>query len=136
MEAAGGVVKNEKGDILIIFRNGKWDLPKGKIDGKKETHRQAAIREVQEETGLKTVKIIKPLATTYHIYIRHKRLILKPTFWFEMFALSTSKLKPETRENISIATWVEEEEMAEVQKNTFASLKEIFMSPTLYRPGI
>ena len=125
IDAAGGVVKNEKGDILAIFRSGKWDLPKGKIDGKRETHRQAALREVQEETGLKTVKIVAPLITTYHIYCRKERLILKPTYWFEMFAESSNKLKPQAKENISIVTWVEEEELAEIQKNTYSSLKDV-----------
>ena len=136
IEAAGGVVKNERGEILTIFRNGKWDLPKGKIEGKKETHRQAAIREVQEETGLKSVNIVAPLVNTYHIYVRKERLILKPTYWFEMFAESTNKLKPQTKENISIVTWVEAEEMAEVQRNTYSSLKELFALPILYPPEI
>lgn len=136
IEAAGGVVKNEKGEILTIFRNGKWDLPKGKIEGKKETHRQAALREVQEETGIKSLTVVAPLMTTYHIFARKERLILKPTYWFEMFADSSNKLKPQTKENISIVTWVEEEEMAEVQRHTYASLKEIFTLPQWYRPEI
>ena len=134
VEAAGGIVKNERGEILTIFRNGKWDLPKGKID-KKETHKEAALREVKEETGLKTVRIISPLITTYHIYVRKERLVLKPTYWFEMFAESSNKLKPETKENISIATWVDAEEMTEVQRNTYTSLAEIFILPQLYPPG-
>jgi 8-oxo-dGTP pyrophosphatase MutT (NUDIX family) len=132
-EAAGGVVKNEKGEILVIFRGGKWDLPKGKIEGKKETHRQAALREVQEETGLKNVKIVAPLITTYHIYIRKERLILKPTYWFEMFADSSNKLTPQSKEDISIVTWVEEEELKEIQKNTYSSLKDVFTLPQLYQ---
>ena len=136
INAAGGVVKNEKGEILTIYRNGKWDLPKGKIEKRKETHRKAAVREVQEETGLKTVKIVRPLVTTYHIYCKRKRLILKLTYWFEMFAESSNKLKPQSRENISIVTWVDDEEMADVQKHTYASLRDIFTLSQSYQPGI
>jgi ADP-ribose pyrophosphatase YjhB (NUDIX family) len=136
IEAAGGVVRNEKNEILVIFRSGKWDLPKGKIDKRKETIRQAALREVQEETGLKTLKITRKLMTTYHLYFRKEKMILKPTFWFEMFAESSNKLVPEIKENISLVAWVSKEEIPGILENTYHSLEELFTLPQLYRPEI
>jgi ADP-ribose pyrophosphatase YjhB (NUDIX family) len=136
LEAAGGVVRNEKNEILVIFRNGKWDLPKGKIDKRKETISQAALREVQEETGLKELTITRKLMTTYHLYFRKEKMILKPTCWFEMFAESSNKLVPETKENISLVAWVNKEEIPAILKNTYHSLEELFNLPRIYQPGI
>ena len=136
LEAAGGVVRNEKNEILVIFRNGKWDLPKGKIDKRKETFKQAALREVQEETGLKTLNITGKLMTTYHLYFRKEKMILKPTYWFEMFAESSSKLVPEAKENISMVSWVNKDDISGILKNTYHSLEELFNHPRLYQPGI
>jgi 8-oxo-dGTP pyrophosphatase MutT (NUDIX family) len=136
LEAAGGVVRNEKSEILVIFRNGKWDLPKGKIDNRKETIRQAALREVREETGIIALSITGKLLTTYHLYFRKEKMILKPTYWFEMFAESSSKLVPEVKENISQVAWVKKEEIPGILQNTYHSLKELFSLPPLYQPGI
>ena len=135
IDAAGGVVFNEKNEILVIFRSGKWDLPKGKID-KNETIRDAALREVMEETGLENVEVKGKLMTTHHIYIRKGRMILKPTHWFEMHAHSSSKLDPEIREDISLVTWKSREEMPELLRNTYHSLEDLFNLPRLCRPGI
>ena len=136
IEAAGGVVRNEKNEILVIFRNGKWDLPKGKIDMRKESIKQAALREVKEETGIKALLIKRKLMTTYHIFFRKERMILKPTYWFEMFAESSSKLVPEAKENISRVIWVNKEEIPGILQNTYHSLEELFNLPHLYQPGI
>jgi ADP-ribose pyrophosphatase YjhB (NUDIX family) len=135
IEAAGGVVMNEKNEILVIFRSGKWDLPKGKID-KNESIRNAALREVMEETGLEHLAITGKLMITYHIYIRKERMILKPTHWFEMQAESTSELKPETREDISLVTWKSREEIPVLLRNTYHSLEDLFNLPRLCQPGI
>ena len=136
LEAAGGVVRNEKNEILVIFRSGKWDLPKGKLDKRKETFKQAALREVQEETGLKALTIKGKLMTTYHLYFRKEKMILKPTYWFEMFAESSNKLIPEVKENISLVAWVNKEEIPGILKNTYHSLEDLFILPQLYQPGI
>ncbi len=136
IEAAGGVVKNENNEILVIFRNGKWDLPKGKIEKDKETFKQAAIREVQEETGLKTLNITGKLMTTYHLYFKKERMVLKPTYWFEMFAESSNRLTPAETENISMVAWVKKEDLPGILSNTYNSLKELFSLPKLYQPGI
>src|SRR5690606_3640344 len=80
--AGGGKVYNDKGEILFIYRNDKWDLPKGKIEGI-ETIEETALREVMEETGVAGLKIVKPLETTYHIFKRNGRYKIKITYWFE-----------------------------------------------------
>ena len=136
IEAAGGMVRNEKNEILVIFRNGKWDLPKGKIDMRKESIKQAALREVKEETGIKALLIKRKLMTTYHIYFRKERMILKPTYWFGMHAHSSSKLVPEHKEDITLAAWKKKEEIPDLLKNTYNSLRELFMLPQLYQPKI
>ena len=127
IEAAGGVVKNEKDEILVIFRNGKWDLPKGKIEKDRESTTEAAVREVKEETGLRKVSIGKKLMTTHHLYFRKDRMVLKPTQWFEMFADSSSRFKPDKKENITLVKWVNKKEMGEILSNTYASLKDLFI---------
>jgi ADP-ribose pyrophosphatase YjhB (NUDIX family) len=134
IEAAGGVVRNENNEILVIFRNGKWDLPKGKIEKRKETFKQAAIREVQEETGLKTLNITGKLMTTYHLYFRKERMVLKPTYWFEMFAESSNKLIPGETENISMVAWMKKEDLPGILSNTYNSLKELFSLLKLHQP--
>ena len=82
--AGGGKVLNSEGRILFIFRNGKWDLQKGKAENK-ETIDQTALREVEEETGVEDLKITKPLEITYHIFKRNDKYFIKKTYWFEMF---------------------------------------------------
>ena len=82
-EAAGGIVRNEVEETLLIFRRGKWDLPKGKIDYD-ESPEEAAIREVKEECGLKNVELGKELAATFHTYPQDGKRVLKKTHWFRM----------------------------------------------------
>lgn len=108
VEAAGGIVFNEHQEILFIFRRGSWDLPKGKIDPG-ETIKEAAIREVQEEVGLKTVTIDSQLDITHHTYKDSgKKRILKRTYWFVMRTTET-ELTPQAEEDIEIATWMSAE---------------------------
>src|ERR1044071_5972343 len=83
VQAAGGLVTNDKDEILIIFRRGKWDLPKGKLD-EGEKLEDCAIREVEEETGLKNVKLYSPLTVTFHTYHEGTKFILKESHWFMM----------------------------------------------------
>ncbi|MGB1451658.1 MAG: NUDIX hydrolase, partial [Marinirhabdus sp.] len=91
VEAAGGLVFNQKKEILFIKRNNKWDLPKGKIE-KNETHEAAAIREVVEETGVQDLKINRFIAQTYHVFKRSGKFKLKVTYWYEMHTGYTGKL--------------------------------------------
>ena len=120
--AGGGKVYNDNGDILFIFRNGKWDLPKGKAEGK-ETVDQTAIREVEEETGVKGLKISKPLEMTYHIFKRNGRYRIKITYWFEMKTSYTGKLTAQEKEGITKVAWLNREQTQEALKNSYANIK-------------
>lgn len=126
--AAGGLVKSREG-YLFILRNGKWDLPKGKIHVG-ESYKDAAIREVKEETGLQQVKIIQSLPSTWHIYFskyeeQGSKPVLKETKWFLMEAAPEQVLVPETVEDIETARWFSPTELESVLKNTYASLSEM-----------
>jgi 8-oxo-dGTP pyrophosphatase MutT (NUDIX family) len=121
VEAAGGVVRNDKGEYLFIFRNGKWDLPKGKIE-KGESVRAAAIREVEEECGISGLSIVKELKTSYHTYLVGNKSILKPTYWFEMMCSDSSCLKPQTEEGITEVKWFRPADFDSIKKNTFPSI--------------
>ncbi len=127
IEAAGGLVKNKKGEYLFIFRNGKWDLPKGKIE-KREKIKTAAIREVEEECGISGLTIIRELPTTYHTYFMEEKAILKPTYWFEMICNDSSALIPQIEEGITDAQWVATKQLKKVLNNTFESVKEVIKS--------
>lgn len=121
VEAAGGLVKNENGSYLFIFRNGKWDLPKGKIE-KGETIRDAAVREVEEECGINGLTILKELPTTYHTYTLGNNAVLKPTYWFEMKCSGHPELVPQTEEGITEVKWMNAAELETVRENTFPSI--------------
>lgn len=123
--AAGGKVTNIEEKILFIFRLGKWDLPKGKVEVG-ETLKQAAIREVEEECGITHLTILRHLKDTYHIYELNDKLVLKQSVWYEMKTNDTSELVPQTEENITDARWMTDEEIQqEVLNNTYPSIKEI-----------
>ena len=95
--AAGGKILNSKSDTLFIYRNDKWDLPKGKFE-QNELLSETAIREVIEETGIKGVSIKKPLDITYHIFKMDDEYRLKITYWFEMFSDYSGKFTPQLNE--------------------------------------
>ena len=120
--AGGGKAYNDKGEILFIYRNDKWDLPKGKVDGK-ETIEATALREVEEETGVKDLKIVKPLEITYHIFKRNGRHRIKITHWFEMKTTFTGKLRPEEKEGITKAKWLNPEQVEKALENSYANIK-------------
>lgn len=104
VEAAGGCVW--AGDkLLCIYRLDKWDLPKGKIE-KGEGVKEAALREVEEETQVTNLKVVDTLPTTYHTYLDRKgRRVLKPTYWFQMTA-KEQEVVPQTEEGIVKVEWV------------------------------
>ena len=123
--AGGGIVKNEKGEVLLIYRRGKWDLPKGKAEGN-ETIEETAVREVQEECALKRVMAKKEFSRTYHIYKMKTGYVLKETVWFEMLADSSEMIKPQEQEDISDVRWVPPNELPGFADETYASLRELF----------
>jgi 8-oxo-dGTP pyrophosphatase MutT (NUDIX family) len=124
IQAAGGLVQNEKNEILIIFRRGKWDLPKGKLD-KGEKLENCAVREVEEETGLLNVQLISPLTITYHTYHEGARFILKESHWYKMKVKGDQKLVPQTIEDIHDIKWVAAGNLDMYLQNTYPSVKDV-----------
>ena len=120
--AAGGVVINDKNEILFIFRDEKWDLPKGKAE-KNENITQTAMREVKEETGVKNLIIVKPAEKTYHIFKRAKKNYLKETYWFKMKTSYDKKLIPQISEGITRVEWISKEKIPSIMKNTYQNIK-------------
>ena len=120
--AAGGKVVNNKSEILFIYRNKKWDLPKGKAE-KNENISQTALREVKEETGIKNLSIIKPLEKTYHIFKRGGKNYLKTTYWFEMKSDFNGKFKPQKKEGITRVEWIGIENLSSVLPKSYANIR-------------
>jgi 8-oxo-dGTP pyrophosphatase MutT (NUDIX family) len=125
--AAGGLLRNGRDEVLVIFRRGKWDLPKGKLE-KGETPRQAAIREVEEECGLKGIEIGDLLETTFHIYEDKGVYILKRTDWFNMMYTGSAEPSPRTQEDITETRWIRSSATEQLFSNTYASIIEVFRS--------
>ena len=124
VQAAGGLVTNKNGEILMIFRRNRWDLPKGKLD-KGETLEQCAVREVAEETGLKNIALQQPLLVTYHTYHESGKFILKESHWYTMKISDAQVLVPQAEEQIADARWVQKTQLAELLNNTFPSVKDV-----------
>lgn len=124
IRAAGGIVRNEKGEILMIFRRGKWDFPKGKVEAG-EDNATAALREVREETGV-TARITEGKAISiFHTYDTYGPKMLKETVWFPMRALSEQNLTPQTEEEIAQAVWIPAEKINELLQASYTSLQEL-----------
>ncbi|MCS6930226.1 MAG: NUDIX domain-containing protein [Saprospiraceae bacterium] len=123
VEAAGGLVTNAKGQLLVLFRRGRWDLPKGKIDPG-ETPEQAALREVREETGLTHLELGPFVGYTWHIYRQGSERFLKRTAWYRMHT-STTHTTPQIEEDIEAIRWVNPEKWLEEEQNIYPNLREI-----------
>ena len=128
IRAAGGLVINEKEEILLIFRRNFWDLPKGKIEYK-ELISIAAKREITEETGLKKLKIIKKLKHTEHEYYNPftQSLVIKNTVWFLMKGDSNEPLIPQIEEDICFAKWVPQSQLKYYLNLTHANIKSLIL---------
>lgn len=124
IEAAGGLVKNEEGHYLFIFRRGKWDLPKGKIEIG-ENVKDAAVREVEEECGIKVKQIGRIICKTYHVYELYDELIFKQTTWYHMCAMNQTNLIPQTEEGITDVCWLSVKDMNLVKQNIYPSIQEV-----------
>lgn len=124
IEAAGGLVINPEGEMLFIRRLGKWDLPKGKME-KGESREESAVREIEEETGLRDVELVQFINTTYHIYVeRNGEKILKCTHWFEMNFNGEDTSKPQIEEGITEVAWKNTTQIEdEVFPSTFQNIK-------------
>ena len=122
VEAAGGLVEHTDGRYLFIYRNDKWDLPKGKIE-KNEVIIDAAIREVTEETGVGDLMVTKPLNTTYHVFNSKGKFKLKKTYWFLMKSNYNAPLVPQEEENIQAAVWRPRADFPLLMENAYENIK-------------
>ncbi|MEI8110995.1 MAG: NUDIX domain-containing protein [Chitinophagia bacterium] len=126
IEAGGGLVLNERGYLLMIYRRGYWDLPKGKRDPG-EAIETCAVREVEEETGLSEVQLLKPVGETVHHY--HDPFTNLPTqkitYWYSMYATSSQPLIPQSSEDITDIRWVSATELPHLLEQSFPTIREI-----------
>jgi 8-oxo-dGTP pyrophosphatase MutT (NUDIX family) len=130
VEAAGGLVKSKKDGYLFIFRNGKWDLPKGKLE-KGEKPKEGAVREVEEECGISIDECGKKIVNTYHVYTLKGAVVLKKTYWFKMKYDGKAKLKPQIEEGITEVRWMGKKDINLVAGNTFPSIMDVLLERDL-----
>ena len=130
IKAAGGLVANSQGEFLFIFRHKKWDLPKGKVD-KGEKVKDAAVREVEEECGVKIAKRNDSICKTYHVYEMNGELILKRTSWYKMNVKGSPKLIPQVEEGITAAVWVAPQNIKVKIENTYPLIIDVLKSEKL-----
>ena len=126
VEAAGGLVKRTDNKLLFIFRNNKWDLPKGGVE-KKELIIDAAKREVKEETGVGDIIVQKKISETYHIFKKGKRFRLKKTYWFKMSTTYMGKTNPQTEEGIEKTKWVSYKNIEDILNDAFENIRIIVL---------
>lgn len=130
VDAGGGVVLNEKDELLMIYRRGKWDLPKGKRD-KGETMEDCALREVSEETGLQQLSLGEKVCDTYHAYYLYGKNQLKHTAWYIMHASAKEQLLPQAEENIEEVKWVAKNDLGQYTANTYEAIRDVLRSAGL-----
>lgn len=128
--AGGGVVLNDEGQLLMIHRLGHWDLPKGKVE-KGEDVAMCAIREVEEECGVKGLGITSKAVVTYHIHRRNGRKILKISHWYHMRTSYSGRLVPQVEEDIEKVKWVAPKKIAKKLDSTWPSVVEVIMRSDL-----
>ncbi len=124
IDAAGGVVLNEHDAVLMIYRRGKWDLPKGKCDDGEEIA-ECALREVSEETGLQQLKLGDKICDTYHVYAQYGENLLKRTAWYKMKGSVSETLTPQKEENIQEARWIAEKDMGPIVYKSYEAIREV-----------
>lgn len=126
IEAAGGIVENTaSNNLLFIYRDDLWDIPKGKIE-EGETPEIAAVREIQEECGLQNLRITKTLSPTYHVYHAYGDYWIKKTYWFKL-ETDEVDVKPQIAEGITSAKWFDPKQLVLIKQNTYASIKEVLV---------
>ena len=124
IDAAGGLVRNDEGQYLLIQRRGVWDLPKGKLeDG--ESLAECAVREVAEETGVEPLEAGALICATHHTYVLDGQLSIKNTYWFEMTHHGAACPVPQTEEEISRAEWMTRDEVAEACRDSYLSIRQV-----------
>lgn len=130
--AAGGLVRNDKDEVLMIFRRGKWDMPKGKLD-KGEKLEDCAVREVEEETGITKTKLLDPLTVTYHVYDEFGKHILKESHWYNMKSPGIQKPTPQHEEGITEIEWAGRARIDEMLKNSYPLIKDLLLDREIER---
>ncbi len=120
---AGGGVVAENGRIILIFRRKKWDLPKGKLK-KKETKKAGAIREVEEECGIK-VSLGDKICTTWHTYLKNGKYILKKTYWYQMGCVDDSQMIPQAEEEIEDVRWMDFDQTRQSLYNSYRTVRHV-----------
>ena len=135
LKAGGGLVKNELDEYLFIFRRGKWDLPKGKLD-EGETMKECALREVREETGLQEIALGERLLRTWHVYHGYGKHVLKQTTWYRMECPKDQALVPQTEEDIEEVGWFQRAHWSVVLENTFPSIVDVLGAEEAYNRQI
>jgi len=123
IRAGGGIVRNDENQFLFIFRKGKWDLPKGKLNEGEKT-KKAAVREVEEECGIKVSKLGDQLCKTWHVYEEKGQVVFKKTTWFNMKA-KRQNLVPQLEEGITEARWLASGDFNYIKENTFPLIRDI-----------
>jgi 8-oxo-dGTP pyrophosphatase MutT (NUDIX family) len=132
LRTGGGLVQNDSRQLLLIRRLGKWDLPKGKLDPG-ETTDAAALREVEEETGVRPLVLERPLIITYHTYEHRGDLILKENHWYLMRSSFTGEPVPQTEEDIEACIWADPEELQPYWAGMYPAVREVILSSGLSR---
>ena len=125
--AAGGLVRNSKCQVLFIYRNDKWDLPKGKRESS-ESLEEAALREVMEETGIGSLDIQYKLGKTYHIFKRKGEMRLKTTHWYEMTSDDLGPFSPQLEEGITDVVWLNQEQQEVALRNSYRNIRQLFVT--------
>lgn len=128
--AAGGLVENDQNELLFIYRNKRWDLPKGHVEPG-EDYESAAIREVEEETGVQNLVIKSFLTTTYHVFKRKGEFRLKVTYWYKMATDYKGDLAPQIKEGIHKAKWKNFKKSQKALSKSYANIRTLFPSTYL-----
>lgn len=128
--AAGGLVYNEKNELLLIFRNGVWDLPKGHVE-LNETIEAGAVREVEEECGILNPIITQKVLVTYHTYLYKDQQVLKENHWFNMRYTGDELLVPQLEEGITKVAWKSQAEAEQCLVNSYGSIVDVFYESTV-----
>lgn len=128
VKAAGGLVGDLQGRWLLMTRNDRADLPKGKVEAG-ETLAQAALRETQEETGLQQLALGPLALKTYHIYDLYGGWHLKQTAWFHMVAAPRQQLTPQTEEGITDCRWVDADQWRRSLADSYATMRLVAAQP-------